>query len=137
MSISRPSRPLIGALLAIAATTAVALPASATASKQLPALLSCTGKRLVRPTGEVVIACGDGNAELVSTHWSSWTQSAATGTTDWGQNLCTPDCAASRIIDFPNSSVRLSKPTHTSHGLVFEMVTVHYKLHGKTETYSN
>jgi hypothetical protein len=137
MSITRTPRPLIGALLALVATTAVALPASATASKQLPALLSCTGKRLVRPTGMVVIACGDGNAELVKTVWSSWTNSAATGTTDWGQNLCTPDCAASRITDFPNSGVRLSDPTQTSHGLVFEKVTVHYKVHGKTETYSN
>ena len=137
MSIHRPSRPLIGALLAAAAASAVAVPASATASGQLPALLSCSGKRLVRPTGPVVIACADANAELLRTRWSSWTRTAATGTTDWAQNLCTPTCAASRITDFPNSGVRLSEPTETSHGLVFETVTVHYRLHGKTETYSN
>jgi hypothetical protein len=137
MSIPRPSAPLIGALLAIAATTAVVLPASATASRQLPALLSCAGKRLVRPTGMVVIACADANAELLSTRWSSWTASAATGTTDWAFNLCMPTCAASKITDFRDSSVRLSQPTRTSHGLVFEKVTVHYRLHGKTETYSD
>jgi hypothetical protein len=136
MSLSRSSA-LIGALAALAATSAIVVPASATASKRLPALLSCSGKRLVRPTGMVVIACADANAELRSTHWSSWTASAASGTTDWALNLCTPTCAASKITDFPDSSVRLSQPTKTSHGVVFEKVTVHYRLHGKTETYSD
>jgi hypothetical protein len=120
-------------VLAVVAGSSVV--AGASAASPLPRILSCAGKPLVRPAGLVVLSCADANSELRATHWQSWSGSGAVGTTDFGLNLCTPSCAASKIRFFPNSHVRLSGAEHTKRGLLFDRATVTYVLHGKTKTF--
>jgi hypothetical protein len=125
--------------LAVAALTATLLAAAAATSLAAgasPRLLGCGGSPLIKPTGTVVLSCADANSELKSTHWSSWSASGASGNTDFGLNLCTPDCAASSIRFFPDSSVRLLDPKHTSKGLLFTRVVVGYKLNGKQRSFT-
>ncbi|HEX4035437.1 MAG TPA: hypothetical protein VHX66_13420 [Solirubrobacteraceae bacterium] len=128
------SRRIAAATLTTAALAACA--ATALAAGASPRLLSCSGSPLIKPTGTVVLSCADANSELKSTHWSSWSVSGASGTTDFGLNLCTPDCAASRIRFFADSSVRLLDPKHTAKGLLFTRVVVSYKLNGKQRSFT-
>src|SRR5579863_8269890 len=120
---------LTATILALCAATALAAGTS-------PRLLSCSGSPLIKPTGMVVLSCADANSELKSTHWSSWSANGASGKTDFGLNLCTPDCAASSIRFFSGSSVRLLDPRHTSKGLLFTRVVVGYKLGGKQRSFT-
>lgn len=126
----------IPALLAVAllAPAAVATTAAG-AAPATPALLSCSGTRLVRPAGTVVLSCADANSELRSTSWQSWSASGARGVTDFGINLCTPTCVASRIRFFPDSTIKLSGATHTSKGLLFTRAVITYMLDGKRRTF--
>ena len=119
------------ALVAFAAVLASA----AAAAPTVPRLLSCAGKPLLRPAGVVVLSCADANSELRGTAWSSWDRSGAVGITDFGLNLCEPNCAASRMTFFPHSRVRLTGAKKTSHGLLFTRATITYVLHGKTKTF--
>jgi len=128
-----------GLLVAVAVAVAVAVVgvaawASAAASP-LPKVLSCSGKALLRPAGTVVLSCADGNSELRRTRWSAWGPRAALGATDFGVNLCTPTCAASRMSFFPHSSVRLGGVTRSRQGLFFSRAVITYVRHGKTETF--
>lgn len=106
-------------------------PAAATPAK----ILTCRGKTVVKPKN-FVIACADANAQLTATHWASWTAWSATGTTKFALNLCKPYCAASKISFFPRSKVRLFAPVNAKHGRLFSKLTVSYKLHGKTKTFT-
>lgn len=101
----------------------------------LPRLLTCQGKALIRPVGTVVLACADANTEITKTHWRTWGRTSATGTTDFGLNLCNPYCAASRMSFFPGSTVRLVDPKQTKRGLLFTRAVITYRLHGKTKTF--
>ena len=125
-------RTLIALAALVLVPAAVASPSPPPSSTHI---LSCLGKPLLRPEGTVVLACADANAELKATHWTSWTSSAATGTTDFGLNLCKPSCAASHIVFFPHSHVRLGDVKHTAHGAVFSRATITYTQHGKTHRY--
>ena len=122
-------------LFVLAVVVGLSVVAGASATSPLPRILSCAGKPLVRPAGLVVLSCADANSELRSTRWKSWSRSGAVGTTDFGLNLCSPNCAASKIRFFPNSRVRLSGAKQTMHGLLFDRATVTYVLHGKTKTF--
>ena len=122
-------------LFVLAVVVGLSVVAGASAASSLPRMLSCAGKPLVRPAGLVVLSCADANSELSSTRWQSWSRSGAVGTTDFGLNLCSPNCAASKIRFFPNSRVRLSGAKQTEHGLLFDRATVTYVLHGKTKTF--
>ena len=122
------------ALLSVVAVAVVVTVASA--SSPLPRLLSCSGKPLLRPTGLVVLSCADANSEIRATHWTSWGQTSAVGKTDFGLNLCTPTCAASKITFFPNSLVRLTGATKTKQGLRFSRAVITYVLHGKRKTFT-
>lgn len=98
-------------------------------------LLTCTGDEAVRPVA-FTISCADGNARLTKTAWTAWTSLGATGTTDFGLNLCDPYCAASRLSYFPGSTVRLKDPVETRHGRLFELLVVRYRDAGRQKTFS-
>ena len=127
---SRHARLLAAAtLVPLAAAAALAAAARAT-----PALLSCTGHRLVRPAGEFVFACADGNTAITHTHWTSWGATTATGTTDFLINPCEPSCVASRMHSYPGATIRLLAPKRTKHGLVFTRASISYVAAGKHKT---
>jgi hypothetical protein len=121
---------------AAAATFALALAAAATAATPAPKLLSCAGTALVRPSATVVLSCADGNSELKATHWRSWGAREAVGSTDFGVNLCTPTCVASRMRFFADSTVRLIDPKHTTKGLLFTEAVITYTLDGSKRTFT-
>jgi len=119
----------------LAAVAAFPLAAHA-AGAPSPALRSCTGARLVRPAGTVVLSCADGNSEITATRWHAWTPTQAIGTTDFGVNLCTPTCVASRIRFYPGATIRLLDPTPTSTGPVFSRAVVTYRRGGERRTFT-
>lgn len=121
---------------ATVAAIAACLAAAAGAAAPVPKLLSCAGTALVRPVATVVLSCADGNTELKSTHWRSWGAREAVGSTDFGVNLCTPTCVASRMRFFPASTVALSNPKRTSKGLLFTKATITYTLDGSKRTFT-
>jgi hypothetical protein len=98
------------------------------------AVLSCSNVPATRPIS-FVISCADGNAEITSTKWSSWSATGAAGTTRFAINLCNPYCAASPVSYFPGSTVTLSAPVHTKKGAFFSKMVVTYFLHGKKATF--
>ena len=108
---------------------------TASASSPLPRLLSCSGKALLRPNGLVVLACADANSEIRTTRWQTWTRTQATGTTDFGLNLCTPTCAQSAITFFPQSRVVLTGVTQTARGPLFSRAVITYTAAGKRKTF--
>jgi hypothetical protein len=116
------------------ASPQLAAPAAEAAHTATAALLSCTGSKLLRPQGTVVLACGDGNIEISKTDWSSWTSSSASGTTTLDVNLCQPTCVQSKMSSFADGSVRLSGVRHTASGPVFSRATITYKHAGKAAT---
>lgn len=129
--VSLAALPLAGGLAAGATSTA-----AAAGTHTLPRLLSCAGTPLLRPRGTVVLSCADANSEFRATRWLSWTATAATGRTDFGVNLCTPTCVASRIRYFAGATVRLSEPRATAKGLLFSRAVITYRLSGETETFT-
>jgi hypothetical protein len=137
---SRPNHSLLVAGLAALAVTATSAavelvaPAAEAARAASAQLLSCTGGKLTRPLGTVVLACGDGNIEISKTDWSSWTGSGASGTTTLDINLCNPTCAQSKMRSFPGSAVRLFDVLHSSSGPVFARAAITYRHAGKQAT---
>jgi hypothetical protein len=129
------SRNHLALALAVPALAAAVAASPAAAGSPLPRLLSCANTPLLRPSGTVVLSCADANSELKATHWQSWTQTSATGRTDFGINLCTPDCAASRISFFPNSTVRLGDVSSSPKGRIFTRAVITYTLNGKKKTF--
>jgi hypothetical protein len=130
------SRNHLALALAVPALAAAIAASPASAGSPLPKLLSCAGTPLLRPSGTVVLSCADANSELKATHWLSWTQTSASGRTDFGVNLCTPDCAASRIRFFPGSTVRLQDVSSTAKGRLFTRAVITYTLSGKRKTFT-
>ncbi|MGW7103923.1 hypothetical protein [Streptomyces sp. NPDC054838] len=105
-----------GLLCAAAALAATAVPASArtapTVTSDPPAdpvvVVDCFSKAQVRPE-EYLLACGDGNNNLVRLRWESWGPRTATATGTDMVNDCLPYCAAGRFHAYP-VTVTLSKP---------------------------
>jgi peptidoglycan/LPS O-acetylase OafA/YrhL len=119
----------------IAAAIQVPVKVAPTTPPTLTKLLSCVRTTVVQPSS-FIISCADGYIELTKAHWTSWSQSVASGTTDFGMNRCVPSCAASPMTFFPHSRVRLSRPITTKFGSVFSSLVVHYKLAGREKTFS-
>jgi hypothetical protein len=73
----------------------------------------------------MLIACGDGNAQVVRLRWTEWTSAAAVGVGIWRQNDCRPDCADGKFHDYP---VRLafSRPMHAGPHRFFGRVTADF-----------
>jgi hypothetical protein len=131
-----PAAAAIALVASVAGAPGASAFANAAAASGVPALLSCSGSRLVRPAGTVVLSCADANTEISRTHWRTWKGRSATGTTDFGVNLCTPTCVASRMRFFPGSVVRLLGAERTHHGLVFSRAEIGYVLGGKHRTFT-
>ena len=125
--------PAVAIAVASASTPAASASASASASARLR---SCSGQALFEPKGTVVLACADANTEITSTHWTAWTDAGASGTTDFGLNLCTPTCVASRISFFPDATIRLLAPRQTAHGLLFTRAVISYRRGGRQKTFT-
>jgi hypothetical protein len=136
ISVLIPAAAAVALALPVSAATGSALTADAATPSALPALLSCGGSRLVRPTGTVVLACADANTEISKTHWHTWRAASATGTTDFGVNLCIPSCVASRMRYFPDSTIRLLGAERTRNGLVFSRAEITYVLDGVHRTFA-
>ena len=83
-----------------------------------------------------MLSCADANSELKSTHWRSWGVREAVGSTDFGVNLCTPTCVASRMRFFPASTVRLLDPKATAKGALFSRAVITYTLGGAHKTFT-
>ena len=98
-------------------------------------LLDCAGVTVIQPSA-FRINCTNRLIELTKTHWSTWSVTAASGTTDFGISTCQPTCAAATTTLFPRSQVRLTKPITTAYGRVFSSLIVHYKLNGEGKTFT-
>ncbi|RSS80030.1 hypothetical protein EF918_15160 [Streptomyces sp. WAC06614] len=97
-----------GAAGLLAATT---VPASAAEPMPAPSgvvVVDCFGAPQVRPK-KYLLACGDGNNQLVRLRWSSWGPRTATATGIDMVNNCRPYCAAGRFVPYP-VRVTLSHP---------------------------
>jgi hypothetical protein len=97
----------------------------------LPA--ACGGPHY-RPT-RVVLACGDGNLQLLSLGWTHWNDRAATAHGVVWANDCTPFCAAGHFHRYA-ARVRASQPGRCRG--VYQYLHVRYRLlhraHGVSRT---
>ena len=78
----------------------------------------------MRP-GTIILACGDGNAQLTHLTWTSWTPSGAAGYGYFTHNTCTPNCAEGTFVSSP-TNVRLAYPIRTSAGEEFAIASYIY-----------
>ncbi|MER5935387.1 hypothetical protein [Streptomyces sp. NPDC002054] len=111
--ISRPASVVRKAALlcAAAALTAGAVPASAQTPRPAPAplvVVDCFSQPQVRPK-EYLLACGDGNNQLVRLRWENWGPRTATAVGTDMVNDCRPYCAAGRFRPYP-VTVTLANP---------------------------
>ena len=118
------------AVLFIATATAIVPITAAGAARpratSTPSVLTCAGKAVQRPT-TYVLACGDGNAEFISLHWTSWTATKASATGIFRENTCTPTCVAGKFVNRP-ATVSLSAVKSTHLGLLFSAVNYTYQV---------
>lgn len=63
-------------------------------------LWNCLSQPQVRPAS-YVLACADGNDELMDLHWTGWVPPGAAGTGVQHLNDCTPNCAEGHFRDYP------------------------------------
>ncbi|HQU27252.1 MAG TPA: hypothetical protein PLS29_09520 [Acidimicrobiales bacterium] len=119
------------ALLAVA-PVAFATPAGATAT---PGLLACSN-HVVRRPASFVIACADANTALTGIHWIRWGARSALAVATFGENPCTPYCAASRIHYHPHATVLLGDPLRTRRGILYSTMTVHYRQGSRPRTFA-
>lgn len=93
-----------------------------TAAAPTPAVLTCAGKVVVRPTS-YVLACADANTYFSDIRWTSWGPKTASGAGTFVQNNCAPTCAEGKFLRYP-AVLTLSAPKATKLGLLFS--AVHY-----------
>jgi hypothetical protein len=120
-----------GLIAAAIESPALAVPSATSNGTRL---LGCAGAAVIKPS-TFGMGCDGAYRELTKTHWSSWTASVASGTTDFGVNLCRPTCAQAKVTFFPNSRVRASSPVTTSRGRLFSSVVVRYRRDGKERSF--
>lgn len=90
----------------------------------VPALEICgTGNPVVKPV-TLTLSCADGNSRAENLQWSIWNSSEATASGIETWNTCNPDCADSTTWDSTSATFTLTDPVSTSHGLLFEKLTV-------------
>ncbi len=123
---------LASAVMVAAAPVAPAGPAGAAAT---PGLLACSGRVVHRPAS-FVVACADGNTTLGAIRWHSWGPRTAVAEATFGENPCTPYCAASTMRYFPHATVRLGDPVRTRHGILYSTMTVHYRQGARPRTFA-
>jgi hypothetical protein len=116
---------------AFASSSNAGAPTPALAAASSAKILTCRNTAVARPT-TFVISCADGNTALTKTHWTTWNANEAVGTTSFAINLCTPDCAASKMSYFPGT-VHFSEPVATKQGKLFSLIVVRYKMGGASK----
>jgi hypothetical protein len=118
------------ALVAALAAVVIVLPASpALARGRLrslaPAVLTCSGTAVSRPSG-YVIACGDGGIYLTHLDWLSWTRHGATARGEFVEDTCQPTCAKGTYQYF-RAVAHLSDPVATATSPLYSALTVRYR----------
>ncbi|MFD7026897.1 hypothetical protein ACFWAR_02535 [Streptomyces sp. NPDC059917] len=98
---------------AVAVTAVAALPGGTSSARALDppdpvVVVDCSAQARMRPQ-EYLLACGDGNNNLVDLRWDTWGARTATATGTDMVNDCRPYCAAGRFHAYP-VSVTLSDP---------------------------
>ena len=63
----------------------------------------------VQRPAEIMLTCADGGMIVTEINWQTWTQSGASGTGIYSENLCEPDCADGTRVEVP-VTVKLSEP---------------------------
>lgn len=76
----------------------------------------------VRPT-TITVACGDGGAWVQGMTWTSWGPATATGSGQFYQNTCQPNCAEGKPASYP-ARVTLSGVENDPAGAYFSHLTV-------------
>jgi hypothetical protein len=125
-------------LLVIATTLPVALgfagaagPRAATdAGGKTPAVLTCSGKVVVKPVS-YVLACADANTYFDAIRWTTWGGTSAAGSATFVQNNCAPTCAAGKFVKYPARLTFLA-PKATKLGLLFSVVRYRYTVSAST-----
>jgi hypothetical protein len=77
-------------------------------------IYTCESQPLTQPTA-YILACADGNGGLSDLTWNTWTTAGASGSGQYYQNTCTPDCASGTYTYTP-VTVTLSDPLATADG---------------------
>jgi hypothetical protein len=121
-----------------------AIPAASPASSPSPSaavapaavIYTCESQPFTEPSG-YTLACADGNGGLSGMSWPSWTADGATGTGEYYQNDCTPDCADGTFVDYP-ATVTLSNPIASPDGGEYftQMTVVSTGLPGGSNTWT-
>ena len=58
---------------------------------------------------EIMLTCADGGMIVLDINWTTWTDTGATGTGTYSQNMCDPDCASGTRVNAP-VTIKLSEP---------------------------
>ncbi len=82
----------------------------------------CLSRPQVRPAS-YLLACADGNDELIGLHWTDWVPPGAAGTGVQSLNDCTPNCASGRFHDYP-VDISLSGGYRATPSLPFAYTTI-------------
>ncbi len=131
---SRRHPTLVAATLALVAAMPVAL-AGPSGAATTPGLLACSG-HVVRRPASFVVACADAYTTLGAIRWTTWGPRSATAVATFGENPCTPYCAASPMRYFPHAAVRLGDPLRTRHGILYSTMTIRYRQGSRPRTFT-
>ncbi len=82
----------------------------------------CGSDAVMRPPS-IVLACADGNAQVVHLAWASWGPAQATGSGDYAVNDCLPTCPGGTFHRYP-ATITLTTVKTTPHGRYFTILTV-------------
>jgi hypothetical protein len=102
--------------LAAAAFTGAASAAAGSHHAPPSVMINCFGHGVQHPTS-YVLACADGNAELIHNHWQHWGSAAATARATLSLNLCQPNCAQGTFRDFPVNVTVDHRRVHSGRGV--------------------
>ena len=98
---------LIAILLSVVAAGCASAPARVTdaaliqrTSPAKTVVVNCLFKPQTHPSS-LILTCADANDVLAHLHWASWGSSAAFATGIEQINICTPNCAAGKFINYP------------------------------------
>jgi hypothetical protein len=79
------------------------VPAATTAPSQVAnqvVVTPCGYDPVIKPSS-IVLACADGNAQVVNLTWSSWGSSEAMAAGDYAVNDCVPTCVGGKFRQYP------------------------------------
>jgi hypothetical protein len=109
MAMKKPHNPRATAAVAIAAAaalgTTVALKAIAPNSQPVPSdpahIYTWDCEYPEKKPATITITCADGGISVNKITWNSWSNSGASGTGTFSENLCEPSCAEGKVVSAP------------------------------------